>query len=123
MPEIVSLVEDPAWRVRRHAAWNMRLVFKNVGGSGRLFDAFLRLTEVRWVETYAHGIFLGHVSKPCHSSPCSFIPRRVQDGNFRVRRACTETIADMSEALMPSLRAGVMLKVGKPQRSDAAVLL
>jgi hypothetical protein len=57
VPEIVSLAEDPAWRVRRHAAWNMRLVFKNVGGSGRLFDAFLRLTEVRWVETYAHGIF------------------------------------------------------------------
>ena len=47
VPEIVSLAEDPAWRVRRHAAWNMRAVFRSLSGSERLLDAFLRLVEVR----------------------------------------------------------------------------
>ena len=102
MPEIVSLAEDPAWRVRRHAAWNMRLIFKQVGGSERLLDAFLRLTEVSEVST--------RLKARC-TMECLFLFITFQDAAFRVRRACTETIADMSEALKPAVRAEAMLKV------------
>ena len=137
VPEVVSLAEDPAWRVRRHAAWNMRLVFRNLAGSERLLDAFLRLVEVRHIclPSYAVWASSPHLLSILPSlsplppvlcmclfvwvtqtlialCPSMFTPFcHPQDGNFRVRRACTETIADMSEALTPDLRAGIMLEV------------
>jgi hypothetical protein len=78
LPEMVSLSEDPEPRVRRHVAWYMRKMFQVTGGSERLLDAYMALTE---------------------------------DENYRVRRACTESFADMALVVAQDVRGGLLLKV------------
>ncbi len=49
-------------------------------------------------------------------SKCSRVP--VQDYSPRVRRACTETISEVSQVLAPDERVGAIFKVFKKKKSN-----
>lgn len=81
IPEIVSLAEDPVFRVRKSAALNFHNICK-VGGEHELFErlmpAFVRLSK---------------------------------DDMFRVRRACAESISEISKYVSDDIRIGVLVEI------------
>jgi len=81
IPEVVSLAEDPAFRVRKSTALNFHLICK-VGGEHelleRLMPAFVRLSK---------------------------------DDMYRVRRACAESLFEISKNVSEDVRLGVLLEI------------
>lgn len=80
IPEIVSLAEDPVFRVRKSTALNFHHICK-VGGEHELFErlmpAFVRLSK---------------------------------DDMYRVRRACAESLSDISKNVSDDIRIGVLVE-------------
>ena len=81
IPEVVSLAEDPVFRVRKSTALNFQNVCK-VGGEYELFErlmpAFVRLSK---------------------------------DDMYRVRRACAESLCEISKHVSDDIRAGVLVEI------------
>jgi len=81
IPEIVSLAEDPYFRVRKATALNFQNICK-VGGEHELFErlmpAFVRLSK---------------------------------DDMYRVRRACGESLANVSANVSDDIRSGVLVEI------------
>jgi serine/threonine-protein phosphatase 4 regulatory subunit 1 len=81
IPEMVSLAEDPNFRVRKATALNLQNVCK-VGGEQELFNrlmpAFVRLSK---------------------------------DDMYRVRRACGESLAKISQHVSNDIRSGVLVEI------------
>lgn len=81
IPEVVSLAEDPAFRVRKSTALNFHNVCK-IGGEYELFErlmpAFVRLSK---------------------------------DDMYRVRRACAESLCEISKHVSDDIRAGVLVEI------------
>ncbi len=81
IPEVVSLSEDPVFRVRKSAALNFHSICK-VGGEHelleRLMPAFVRLSK---------------------------------DDMYRVRRACAESLTDVSKNVSDDVRVGVLVEI------------
>lgn len=81
IPEVVSLAEDPVFRVRKSTAMNFHLICK-VGGEHelleRLMPAFVRLSK---------------------------------DDMYRVRRACAESLSDISKNVSEDVRLGVLVEI------------
>jgi serine/threonine-protein phosphatase 4 regulatory subunit 1 len=81
IPEVVSLAEDPAFRVRKSTALNIQNICK-VGGEHELFErlmpAFVRLSK---------------------------------DDMYRVRRACADSLASISEFVSNDIRIGVLVEI------------
>jgi serine/threonine-protein phosphatase 4 regulatory subunit 1 len=81
IPEVVSLAEDPVFRVRKSTALNFHNICK-VGGEHELFErlmpAFVRLSK---------------------------------DDMYRVRRACAESLADISKFVSDEIRVGVLVEI------------
>ena len=81
IPEVVSLAEDPVFRVRKSTALNFHNICK-VGGEHelleRLMPAFVRLSK---------------------------------DDMYRVRRACAESLADISKNVSEDIRLGVLVEI------------
>ena len=81
IPEIVSLAEDPVFRVRKSTALNFKNVCK-VGGEHELFErlmpAFVRLSK---------------------------------DDMYRVRRACADSLSDIAGCVSDDIRVGVLLEI------------
>lgn len=81
IPEVVSLAEDPVFRVRKSTALNFENVCK-VGGEFELFErlmpAFVRLSK---------------------------------DDMYRVRRACAENLCEVSKHVSNDIRTGVLVEI------------
>ena len=81
IPEVVSLAEDPVFRVRKSTALNFQNVCK-VGGEHELFErlmpAYVRLSK---------------------------------DEMYRVRRACAESLADVSRHVSDDIRIGILAEI------------
>lgn len=81
IPEVVSLAEDPVFRVRKSAALNFHWICK-VGGEHelleRLMPAFVRLSK---------------------------------DDMYRVRRACAESLSEISKNVSEDIRLGVLIEI------------
>jgi len=81
IPEVVSLAEDPVFRVRKSTALNFENVCK-VGGEHELFErlmpAFVRLSK---------------------------------DDMYRVRRACAENLSEISKHVSNDIRSGVLVEI------------
>ncbi len=81
IPEVVSLAEDPVFRVRKSAALNFHFICK-VGGEHelleRLMPAFVRLSK---------------------------------DDMYRVRRACAESLSEISKNVSEDIRLGVLIEI------------
>lgn len=81
IPEVVSLAEDPVFRVRKSTALNFHNICK-VGGEHelleRLMPAFVRLSK---------------------------------DDMYRVRRACAESLADIAKNVSEDIRLGVLVEI------------
>lgn len=81
IPEVVSLAEDPVFRVRKSTALNFENVCK-VGGEHELFErlmpAFVRLSK---------------------------------DDMYRVRRACAENLCEISKHVSNDIRSGVLVEI------------
>jgi serine/threonine-protein phosphatase 4 regulatory subunit 1 len=81
IPEVVSLAEDPVFRVRKSTALNFNIICK-VGGEHelleRLMPAFVRLSK---------------------------------DDMYRVRRACAESLTDISKNVSEVIRLGVLVEM------------
>lgn len=81
IPEMVSLAEDPVFRVRKSAALNIQNICK-VGGEHELFErlmpAFVRLSK---------------------------------DDMYRVRRACAESLPSISKHVGDDIRVGVLVEI------------
>jgi len=81
IPEMVSLAEDPNFRVRKATALNFQNICK-VGGEHELFErlmpAFVRLSK---------------------------------DDMYRVRRACGESLAKISQFVNDDIRSGVLVEI------------
>ena len=81
IPEVVSLAEDPGFRVRKATALNFHFVCK-VGGEHELFErlmpAFVRLSK---------------------------------DDMYRVRRACAESLSEISKYVSDDIRIGVLVEI------------
>ena len=81
IPEVLSLAEDPVFRVRKATALNMESVC-SIGSEYELFErlmpAFVRLSK---------------------------------DEMYRVRRACADSLATISSTLSKDLREGVMIEI------------
>lgn len=80
-PELVSLAEDPVFRVRKAAALNMHCACRVAGEpdtTERLLPAYIRLTK---------------------------------DDIYRVRKACAESLVYLSKAMSDDLRSHVLLEV------------
>ena len=81
IPEVVSLAEDPVFRVRKSTALNFENVCK-VGGEHELFErlmpAFVRLSK---------------------------------DDMYRVRRACAENLCEISKHVSNDIRTGVLVEI------------
>ena len=81
IPEIVSLAEDPVFRVRKATALNFHNICR-MGGEHELFErlmpAFVRLSK---------------------------------DDMYRVRRACAESLADIAKYVSDDIRVGVLIEI------------
>lgn len=81
IPEVVSLAEDPVFRVRKSTALNFENVCK-VGGEHELFErlmpAFVRLSK---------------------------------DDMYRVRRACADNLCEISKHVSDDIRTGVLVEI------------
>ena len=81
IPEVVSLAEDPVFRVRKSTALNFHTICK-VGGEHelleRLMPAFVRLSK---------------------------------DDMYRVRRACAESLSEISKNVSDDIRLGVLVEI------------
>eukprot|EP01041_Mallomonas_annulata_P008877 gene8877-18379_t len=81
IPEIVSLAEDPNFRVRKSTALNFQNICK-IGGEHELFErlmpAFVRLSK---------------------------------DDVYRVRKACGESLAKISQHVNDDIRSGVLVEI------------
>lgn len=81
IPEVVSLAEDPVFRVRKSTALNFHNICK-VGGEHelleRLMPAFVRLSK---------------------------------DDIYRVRRACAESLSEISKHVSEDIRLGVLVEI------------
>eukprot|EP00595_Chromulina_sp_UTEXLB2642_P000526 CAMPEP_0196762954 /NCGR_PEP_ID=MMETSP1095-20130614/3119_1 /TAXON_ID=96789 ORGANISM="Chromulina nebulosa, Strain UTEXLB2642" /NCGR_SAMPLE_ID=MMETSP1095 /ASSEMBLY_ACC=CAM_ASM_000446 /LENGTH=761 /DNA_ID=CAMNT_0042115121 /DNA_START=264 /DNA_END=2549 /DNA_ORIENTATION=+ len=81
IPEVVSLAEDPVFRVRKSTALNFHNICK-VGGEHELFErlmpAFVRLSK---------------------------------DDMYRVRRACADSLSDISKHVSDDIRVGVLVEI------------
>jgi serine/threonine-protein phosphatase 4 regulatory subunit 1 len=81
IPEVVSLAEDPVFRVRKSTALNLHNICK-VGGEHelleRLMPAFVRLSK---------------------------------DDMYRVRRACAESLAEIAKNVSDDIRLGVLVEI------------
>lgn len=81
IPEVVSLAEDPVFRVRKSTALNLHTICK-VGGEHelleRLMPAFVRLSK---------------------------------DDMYRVRRACAESLSEISKNVSEDVRLGVLVEI------------
>lgn len=81
IPEVVSLAEDPVFRVRKSTALNFHTICK-VGGEHelleRLMPAFVRLSK---------------------------------DDMYRVRRACAESLSEISKNVSEDIRLGVLVEI------------
>jgi serine/threonine-protein phosphatase 4 regulatory subunit 1 len=81
IPEVVSLAEDPVFRVRKSIALNFHNICK-VGGEFELFErlmpAFVRLSK---------------------------------DDMYRVRRACADSIAEIAKYVSDDIRVGVLSEI------------
>jgi len=81
IPEVVSLAEDPVFRVRKSTALNFQNICR-VGGEHELFErlmpAYVRLSK---------------------------------DDMYRVRRACAESLADVSKHVSDDIRVGVLVEI------------
>lgn len=81
IPEVVSLAEDPVFRVRKSTALNLQNICK-VGGEEELFErlmpAFVRLSK---------------------------------DDMYRVRRACADSLTSISEFVGNDIRIGVLVEI------------
>lgn len=81
IPEVVSLAEDPVFRVRKSTALNFHSICK-VGGEHelleRLMPAFVRLSK---------------------------------DDMYRVRRACAESLSEIAKNVSEDIRLGVLVEI------------
>lgn len=81
IPEVVSLAEDPVFRVRKSTALNFHNICK-VGGEHELFErlmpAFVRLSK---------------------------------DDMYRVRRACAESLWEIAQFVSDDIRIGVLVEI------------
>ena len=81
IPEVVSLAEDPVFRVRKAIALNFHNICK-IGGEFELFErlmpAFVRLSK---------------------------------DDMYRVRRACADSIAEIAKYVSDDIRVGVLSEI------------
>jgi serine/threonine-protein phosphatase 4 regulatory subunit 1 len=81
IPEVVSLAEDPVFRVRKSTALNFQNICR-VGGEHELFErlmpAYVRLSK---------------------------------DDMYRVRRACAESLAEVSKHVSDDIRIGVLVEI------------
>ena len=81
IPEVVSLAEDPVFRVRKSTALNFHNICK-VGGEfellERLMPAFVRLSK---------------------------------DDMYRVRRACAESLSEIAKNVSEDIRLGVLVEI------------
>jgi serine/threonine-protein phosphatase 4 regulatory subunit 1 len=81
IPEVVSLAEDPVFRVRKSTALNFQNICK-IGGEHELFErlmpAFVRLSK---------------------------------DDMYRVRRACADNLSAISEFVSNDIRIGVLVEI------------
>ena len=81
IPEVISLAEDPVFRVRKSIALNFHNICK-MGGEFELFErlmpAFVRLSK---------------------------------DDMYRVRRACAESIAEIAKYVSDDIRVGVLSEI------------
>jgi serine/threonine-protein phosphatase 4 regulatory subunit 1 len=81
IPEVVSLAEDPVFRVRKSIALNLHNICK-IGGEHELFErlmpAFVRLSK---------------------------------DDMYRVRRACAESLALVAKHVSDDIRVGVLVEI------------
>jgi serine/threonine-protein phosphatase 4 regulatory subunit 1 len=90
IPEIVSLAEDPVFRVRKSVALNLHFICK-VGGEHelleRLMPAFVRLSK---------------------------------DDMYRVRRACADRLSEISKYVSDDIRVGVLVEIYLRLTQDAS---
>lgn len=81
IPEVVSLAEDPVFRVRKATALNFHFVCK-IGGEHELFErlmpAFVRLSK---------------------------------DDMYRVRRACADSLSEIAKYVSDDIRIGVLVEI------------
>jgi serine/threonine-protein phosphatase 4 regulatory subunit 1 len=100
-PEIISLSEDPVFRVRKATALNIDNVCRTAGPLDtmeRLLPAYLRLTKV-WKR------FLTVIRSDAH---LQMLP---QDDIWGVRKACAESLCAISNAVDESVRVGQLVQV------------
>jgi serine/threonine-protein phosphatase 4 regulatory subunit 1 len=89
-PEIISLAEDPVFRVRKASALNLAKICKIAGPAdtkNRLLPAYVRLTR---------------------------------DDMYRVRKACAESLVEMSKVVDSATRRGELGKKRGRQRTTKA---
>jgi serine/threonine-protein phosphatase 4 regulatory subunit 1 len=93
IPEVVSLAEDPVFRVRKSTALNFQNVCR-VGGEYELFErlmpAFVRLSK---------------------------------DDMYRVRRACAESLCEISKHVSDDIRTGVLVEIFLRLAQDSSKLV
>jgi serine/threonine-protein phosphatase 4 regulatory subunit 1 len=93
IPEIVSLSEDPVFRVRKATALNFHNICK-IGGEHELFErlmpAFVRLSK---------------------------------DDMYRVRRACAESLVEISKYVNDDIRVGVLAEIYMRLAQDQSKLV
>lgn len=93
IPEVVSLAEDPVFRVRKATALNFHNICK-VGGEHELFErlmpAFVRLSK---------------------------------DDMYRVRRACADSLSEISKFVSNDIRVGVLVEIYLRLTQDASKLV
>lgn len=93
IPEVVSLAEDPVFRVRKSTALNFHNICR-IGGENELFErlmpAFVRLSK---------------------------------DDMYRVRRACAESVFAISEHVSDDIRVGVLVEIFLRFAQDPARLV
>jgi len=93
IPEVVSLAEDPVFRVRKSTALNFHNICR-IGGEHELFErlmpAFVRLSK---------------------------------DDMYRVRRACAESVFAISEHVSDDIRIGVLVEIFLRFAQDPARLV
>ena len=81
IPEVVSLAEDPVFRVRKSTALNFQHICR-VGGEHELFErlmpAYVRLSK---------------------------------DDMYRVRKACAESLSEISKHVSDDIRIGVLVEI------------
>lgn len=103
IPEVVSLAEDPMFRVRKSTALNFHSICK-VGGEHELLELVTEHILPFFRIIIMHALFNSRRLMP------AFV-RLSKDDVYRVRRACAESLCDISKCVNEDIRLGVLVEI------------